>query len=37
MKSIYGIDTTITRAIPMAVIKAGKPTQLAVVTWPPGV
>jgi hypothetical protein len=26
MKSIYGIDTTITRAIPMAVIKAGKPT-----------
>lgn len=37
MKSIYGIDTTITRAIPMAVIKGGKPTQLAVVTWPPGV
>ncbi len=37
MKSVYGIDTTITRAIPMAVIKGGKPVQLAVVTWPPGV
>jgi branched-chain amino acid transport system substrate-binding protein len=37
MKSIYGIDTTITRAIPLAVIKGGKPTQLTVVTWPPGV
>ena len=37
MKSVYGIDTTITRAIPMAVIKGGKPVQLTVVTWPPGV
>ncbi len=37
MKSVYGIDTTITRAIPMAEIKGGNPTQLAVVTWPPGV
>jgi branched-chain amino acid transport system substrate-binding protein len=37
MKSIYGIDTTITRAIPIAVIKGGKPEQLTVVAWPPGV
>jgi branched-chain amino acid transport system substrate-binding protein len=37
MKSVYGIDTTITRAIPIAVIKGGKPVQLTVVTWPPGV
>jgi branched-chain amino acid transport system substrate-binding protein len=37
MKSIYGIDTTITRSIPIAVIKGGKPVQLTVVAWPQGV
>jgi branched-chain amino acid transport system substrate-binding protein len=37
MKSVYGIDTTITRQIPMAVIKGGKPVQLAVVPWPANV
>jgi branched-chain amino acid transport system substrate-binding protein len=37
MKSVYGIDTTITRAIPMAMIRGGKPVQLTVVAWPPGV
>jgi hypothetical protein len=34
MKSVYGIDTTITRKIPMAQIKNGKPSQVAVVDWP---
>jgi len=34
MKSVYGIDTTITRRIPMAQIKNGKPVQIAVVDWP---
>jgi branched-chain amino acid transport system substrate-binding protein len=34
MKSVYGIDTTITRKIPIAVIKGGKPVQLTVVPWP---
>jgi len=34
MKSIYGIDTTITRQIPIAEIKGGKPVQLTVVPWP---
>lgn len=34
MKSVYGIDTTITRAIPMAQVKDGKPVQLAMVEWP---
>ena len=34
MKSVYGIDTSITRAIPIAVIKGGKPTQLTTVAWP---
>ncbi|MFI4981452.1 MAG: ABC transporter substrate-binding protein [Nevskiales bacterium] len=37
MKSVYGIDTSITRAIPIAVIKGGKPVQLTVVPWPQGV
>jgi branched-chain amino acid transport system substrate-binding protein len=37
MKSVYGIETTITRAIPIAVIKGGKPVQLTVVNWPVGV
>ncbi len=34
MKSVYGIDTTITRVIPMAVVKGGKPVQLAIIPWP---
>jgi hypothetical protein len=34
MKSVYGIDTTITRAIPMAQVKGGKPVQIAMVEWP---
>ena len=37
MKSVYGIDTTITRAIPMAQVKDGKPVQIAMVEWPVGV
>ena len=34
MKSVYGIDSTITRRIPMAQIKDGKPVQIAVIDWP---
>lgn len=34
MKSVYGIATSITRAIPMAVVKGGKPVQLAIIPWP---
>jgi hypothetical protein len=34
MKSIYGIDTTMTRVIPMAQIKDGVPAQLAIIPWP---
>jgi branched-chain amino acid transport system substrate-binding protein len=34
MKSVYGIDCSITREIPIAVIKNGKPAPLAVVPWP---
>ena len=34
MKSVYGINTTITRAIPMAQVKNGVPVQLAMVAWP---
>jgi branched-chain amino acid transport system substrate-binding protein len=34
MKSIYGIDTTMTRVIPMARITDGVPTQLAIIPWP---
>jgi branched-chain amino acid transport system substrate-binding protein len=37
MKSVYGIDTTITRPIPMARIQGGKPVQLTMVPWPAGV
>ncbi len=37
MKSVYGIDTTITRKIPIAVIKGGKPVQLIIVPWPDNV
>jgi hypothetical protein len=34
MKSVYGIETTITRVIPIAMIKGGVPVQLAIVPWP---
>jgi branched-chain amino acid transport system substrate-binding protein len=34
MRSVYGIDSSITREIPIAVIKNGKPAPLAVVPWP---
>jgi branched-chain amino acid transport system substrate-binding protein len=37
MKAVYGLDCSLTRDIPMAVIKGGKPTPLDVVTWPVGV
>jgi branched-chain amino acid transport system substrate-binding protein len=37
MKSVYGIDSTITRPIPMAQVKDGKPAQVAIVEWPTGV
>ncbi len=37
MKSVYGLDCSLTRDIPMAVIKGGKPAPLEVVTWPVGV
>lgn len=34
MKSVYGIDTTITRPIAMAIVKGGKPEQIGLVPWP---
>ena len=37
MKSVYGIDCSLTRQIPMSVIKNGKPSYLATVDWPAGV
>jgi len=37
MKSVYGVDTSITRPIPMAVVKGGKPVQIALVPWPANV
>jgi len=37
MKSIYGIDTTITRPLPMAIVKGGKPVHLDFVSWPANV
>ncbi|HVZ07143.1 ABC transporter substrate-binding protein [Rhodopila sp.] len=37
MKSVYGIDSSLTRDIPMSVIKGGKPVFLATVPWPAGV
>jgi len=35
MKSVYGVDCSLTRQIPMSVIKDGKPTYLATINWPP--
>ncbi|MBS0639722.1 MAG: ABC transporter substrate-binding protein [Proteobacteria bacterium] len=37
MKSVYGIDCSLTRQIPMSVIKNGKPSYIATVDWPAGV
>jgi branched-chain amino acid transport system substrate-binding protein len=37
MKSVYGLDSSITREIPMAIIKGGEPKPLALCTWPVGV
>ncbi|HVY14322.1 MAG TPA: ABC transporter substrate-binding protein [Rhodopila sp.] len=37
MKSVYGLDCSLTRDIPMSVIKNGKPAPLDVVNWPVGV
>jgi branched-chain amino acid transport system substrate-binding protein len=34
MKSVYGTDSSITRDIPIAVIKDGVPVPLALVPWP---
>jgi hypothetical protein len=37
MKSVYGLDSSLTRQIPMSWIKGGKPTYLATIDWPTGV
>ena len=37
MKSVYGLDSSLTRQIPMSVIKGGKPAYLATIDWPSGV
>jgi branched-chain amino acid transport system substrate-binding protein len=37
MKSVYGLDCTLTRQIPMSIVKGGKPTYLATIDWPAGV
>lgn len=37
MKSVYGIDSSITRPIPIAQIKGGKPVQITIAPWPAGV
>lgn len=37
MKSVYGVDCSLTRQIPMSVIKGGKPAWLATIDWPAGV
>jgi hypothetical protein len=34
MKSVYGLESSITRDIPIAVIKDGVPVPLALVPWP---
>jgi len=34
MKSVYGLESSITRDIPIAVIKGGVPVPLALVPWP---
>jgi branched-chain amino acid transport system substrate-binding protein len=37
MKSVYGLNCSLTRDIPMAIIKDGKPAPLDVIPWPAGV
>jgi branched-chain amino acid transport system substrate-binding protein len=37
MKSVYGTDCSLTRQIPISVVKNGKPAWLATVDWPAGV
>ena len=37
MKSVYGTACSLTRQIPMSVIKSGKPVYLATIDWPAGV
>lgn len=37
MGSVYGLGSSLTRDIPMAVIKHGEPAPLDVITWPAGV
>jgi branched-chain amino acid transport system substrate-binding protein len=37
MKGVYGLDCSLTRDIPMSVVKGGTPVALDVVTWPVGV
>ncbi|HQT78708.1 MAG TPA: ABC transporter substrate-binding protein [Rhodopila sp.] len=37
MKSVYGIDSSLVRQIPMSQIKGGKPVYLATIDWPAGV
>jgi branched-chain amino acid transport system substrate-binding protein len=37
MAGVYGMNSSLTRDIPMAVIKKGEPTPLDVITWPAGV
>ncbi|HEY0185258.1 MAG TPA: ABC transporter substrate-binding protein [Rhodopila sp.] len=37
MKAVYGLDSSLTRQIPMAIIKGGKPANLATIDWPTGV
>ena len=37
MKSVYGIDCSLTRQIPMSIVKNGKPAWLATIDWPAGV
>ena len=34
MESVYGIKCTLTREVPMGIIKDGEPTYLATVEWP---
>lgn len=36
MKSVYKIDCSMTRDIPMGVVKSGKPTYLTTIPWPKG-
>lgn len=37
MSSVYGLNSSLTRDIPMAIIKHGQPTPLDIITWPAGV